>query len=141
MTNDEVIKKTKELSTEHKASALATYKYFVKAYANKNHQVLLRDGEDTFTHFTTQFVTKFINDNKLKFDAESYATANNSLNYANINLGMMHLPILIDDLVKKDEQKSSTQIKKMTKDFSSLMLNVTQQQWQSIFNNAKVGVH
>ena len=106
MTNNEVIKQTKKLSTKHKTSALEIYKYFVKAYANKNHQVSLRDGEDIFTNFATQFVSKFIFANQIKFDAKSFAIANNSLNYAYINIGMMNLPGLIFNLVTKDEQKS-----------------------------------
>ena len=90
MKVDKIYAETRKLTTEEKASAKLIFQYFLVMYADKKHHILLRDGEDTFVHFTSHFGMKFIKDNNLQFNAEGFAKANN---------------IYLEKIIKKDKNE------------------------------------
>ena len=98
-------------------------------YADKKHHILLRDGEDTFVHFTSHFGMKFIKDNNLSLNAEGFAKANNALNYANMQIGMSKLKSTIDKIVKPQNKKSKKELNRLQKEFKHYLTNVTTEQW------------
>ena len=129
MKVDKIYAETRKLTTEEKASAKLIFQYFLVMYADKKHHILLRDGEDTFVHFTSHFGMKFIKDNNLSLNAEGFAKANNALNYANMQIGMSKLKSTIDKIVKPQNKKSKKELNRLQKEFKHYLTNVTTEQW------------
>ena len=114
-----------KLTEKQKESALKIFKYFVKMYAHKNHTVSLRENEDIFTHFATQFCFKFLSDNSLVLSYDSVATANNACNYANMKIGSSEFIDCAENLVSADNIKPYNELKVMKKTFSTVLTNTT----------------
>lgn len=140
MKVDKIYAETRKLTTEEKASAKLIFQYFLVMYADKKHHILLRDGEDTFVHFTSHFGMKFIKDNNLQFNAEGFAKANNALNYANMHMGLSRLKKTIDKIVKPQNKKSAKELNRMQNEFKHYLTNVTAEQWTKLLHSKKMVV-